>query len=175
MGSRATFEAPSARDEAWMAQAACAGQGPDAMFPVTMNAQEVAAGDHCATCPVRRPCLTYALEHGIDHGVWGGCSELQRRQLRSRLRRGVSLDDAVADVTAVAPPSKRPPPARPQYGAEVFEFVAQRSAGVRAKDVAAHLGVEPRAAMRQLQALHDAGHLARAARGLYVMKEPARG
>jgi WhiB family redox-sensing transcriptional regulator len=26
-------------------------------------------------------CLEYALEHRIDHGVWGGTSERQRRRI----------------------------------------------------------------------------------------------
>ena len=26
----------------------------------------------CAECPVSPSCLEYALEHHIDHGVWGG-------------------------------------------------------------------------------------------------------
>jgi WhiB family redox-sensing transcriptional regulator len=40
----------------------------------------------CATCPVCRECLDYALEHHIDHGVWGGSSERERARIL-RLRR----------------------------------------------------------------------------------------
>jgi WhiB family redox-sensing transcriptional regulator len=35
----------------------------------------------CATCPVKEPCLEYALEYRIDHGVWGGTTERQRRRI----------------------------------------------------------------------------------------------
>jgi len=35
---------------------------------------------------VTTSCLEYALEHNLEHGVWGGTSERARRKLR-RLRR----------------------------------------------------------------------------------------
>ncbi len=38
----------------------------------------------CATCPVTATCLEYALENRIDHGVWGGCSERERRRILKR-------------------------------------------------------------------------------------------
>ncbi len=39
----------------------------------------------CGTCPVNEVCLEYALAQRIDHGVWGGTSERQRRRiLKSR-------------------------------------------------------------------------------------------
>jgi WhiB family transcriptional regulator, redox-sensing transcriptional regulator len=42
----------------------------------------------CATCPVRRPCLDYAMQWDHLSGVWGGLSERERRLLRRRRRRG---------------------------------------------------------------------------------------
>jgi Transcription factor WhiB len=38
----------------------------------------------CARCPVREPCLEYALGNAITHGIWGGLAERDRRVLRSR-------------------------------------------------------------------------------------------
>ena len=38
----------------------------------------------CASCPVRQPCLEFALRHGITHGIWGGLAERDRRALRTR-------------------------------------------------------------------------------------------
>jgi WhiB family redox-sensing transcriptional regulator len=38
----------------------------------------------CAACPVREPCLEYALNNRITHGIWGGLTERERRPLRSR-------------------------------------------------------------------------------------------
>jgi WhiB family redox-sensing transcriptional regulator len=40
----------------------------------------------CEGCPVQEECLEYALEHRIDHGVWGGASERQRRRILKRRR-----------------------------------------------------------------------------------------
>jgi WhiB family redox-sensing transcriptional regulator len=38
----------------------------------------------CATCPVRRQCLEYALANDVSHGVWGGASERERRRIMRR-------------------------------------------------------------------------------------------
>ena len=38
----------------------------------------------CRECPVRKDCLLYALETPIDHGVWGGMTERERRRFRRR-------------------------------------------------------------------------------------------
>ncbi len=52
----------------------------------------------CRDCPVMGRCLEYALEERIDHGVWGGCSERERRRIlktaatRSRVRHRHRLD-----------------------------------------------------------------------------------
>ena len=40
----------------------------------------------CATCPVIEPCLEYALLNRVDHGVWGGCSERERRRIAKARR-----------------------------------------------------------------------------------------
>jgi WhiB family redox-sensing transcriptional regulator len=40
----------------------------------------------CATCNVTEQCLEYALEQRIEHGVWGGCSERERRRILKRRR-----------------------------------------------------------------------------------------
>ena len=37
-----------------------------------------------ARCSTR--CLEYALEQRIEHGVWGGCSERERRRILKRRR-----------------------------------------------------------------------------------------
>jgi WhiB family redox-sensing transcriptional regulator len=42
----------------------------------------------CKGCPVTSQCLEYALEERIEHGVWGGCSERERRRILKR-RRGL--------------------------------------------------------------------------------------
>jgi WhiB family transcriptional regulator, redox-sensing transcriptional regulator len=38
----------------------------------------------CEECPVRTDCLDYAVRWRIDHGVWGGHTEDERRGIRRR-------------------------------------------------------------------------------------------
>jgi WhiB family redox-sensing transcriptional regulator len=40
----------------------------------------------CVNCPVRSECLHYALANRIEHGVWGGASEQERRRMLRRRR-----------------------------------------------------------------------------------------
>jgi WhiB family redox-sensing transcriptional regulator len=68
-----------------MAQGNCAQEKPTVFFPSDGVGVEV-GGRICATCPVKEPCLEYALEQRIDHGVWGGCSERERRRILKRRR-----------------------------------------------------------------------------------------
>jgi WhiB family redox-sensing transcriptional regulator len=35
---------------------------------------------------VTNQCLEYAITEKIDHGVWGGCSERERRRIAKRRR-----------------------------------------------------------------------------------------
>jgi len=41
----------------------------------------------CERCPVKEPCLAWALESGQDAGVWGGLSEDERRAMKRRAAR----------------------------------------------------------------------------------------
>ena len=68
----------------WMDRARCRSLDPSEFFPSDGVGVEVAKRV-CSECPVRAECLEYALTHRIDHGVWGCCSERERRRmLRSR-------------------------------------------------------------------------------------------
>ena len=72
-------------DTIWMAEGNCAQEKPTVFFPSDGVGVEVARRI-CATCPVKEPCLEYALQQRIDHGVWGGCSERERRRILKRRR-----------------------------------------------------------------------------------------
>ncbi len=37
---------------------------------------------HCASCPVMRQCRRGAVERGEKHGVWGGLTETELRQVQ---------------------------------------------------------------------------------------------
>ena len=41
----------------------------------------------CAGCSVRAECLDYAIETTARFGIWGGCSERDRRVLRGQRAR----------------------------------------------------------------------------------------
>lgn len=72
-------------DTEWMARARCREMPPSTFFPSDGVGVEVAR-QVCAGCPVRSPCLEYALRNRIDHGVWGGASERERRRILRQRR-----------------------------------------------------------------------------------------
>ena len=76
---------PDETETDWMADGHCAHQPPSLFFPSDGVGVEVARRV-CADCPVKELCLEYALTHRIDHGVWGGCSERERRRILKRRR-----------------------------------------------------------------------------------------
>jgi WhiB family redox-sensing transcriptional regulator len=67
----------------WQERAACRGADPELFFPERGRSADPARRI-CARCPVRQPCLEYALGHGIRDGIWGGLAERDRRELRAR-------------------------------------------------------------------------------------------
>jgi WhiB family redox-sensing transcriptional regulator len=72
---------------AWMLDAACREYDPEVFFPHD-GAGTAVARSICFGCPVRWVCLEYALANNIDHGIWGGESERERRKMRRRRRMG---------------------------------------------------------------------------------------
>ena len=70
---------------AWMFEARCRGIDPAEFFPSDGTGVETAQRV-CAACPVRSECLEYALVNRIEHGVWGGASERERRRILRRRR-----------------------------------------------------------------------------------------
>jgi len=85
-------------DHAWMLTGRCREIDPGEFFPsdgVGVDKARVI----CASCPVKEPCLEYALRNRIDHGVWGGASERERRRI---LKRRKSEAATVAPTAAPA-------------------------------------------------------------------------
>jgi len=74
----------------WMQRGLCREIPPAVFFPSDGVGVE-AARRICANCPVKEPCLEYALAFRIDHGVWGGCSERERRRILKRRRTGAAI------------------------------------------------------------------------------------
>jgi len=85
----------------WRYRAACRSADLEVFFPGRGEPAEPAR-QICAGCPVRQPCLDYALSHAITHGIWGGLTERDRRPLRvhhsGAARR--QRDEAIAAASA---------------------------------------------------------------------------
>ena len=75
-------------DTPWMQDGNCREHPPEVFFP-SDGVGVITARRICSTCPVQDTCLEYALEHRIDHGVWGGASERERRRMLKRRRHAV--------------------------------------------------------------------------------------
>ena len=57
---------------------------PDIFFDHEL---ELTAISVCVECPIMLTCRAYALNNKIEHGVWGGLTESQRRAIkRNKLR-----------------------------------------------------------------------------------------
>ena len=70
----------------WMADGKCR-EYPAATFFPQDGTGVIKAQKICAECEVAGACLEYALANHVDHGVWGGKSERERRRLQRARRR----------------------------------------------------------------------------------------
>jgi WhiB family redox-sensing transcriptional regulator len=72
----------------WRHAAACRTEDPELFFPKGNTGpalwQIEEAKQVCRRCDVREQCLSWALDMGQDHGVWGGMSEDERRALKRK-------------------------------------------------------------------------------------------
>ncbi|MET9915118.1 WhiB family transcriptional regulator [Streptomyces sp. NPDC006476] len=69
-------------DTDWGKRGLCKAADPDELF--VEGAAQNRAKMLCTGCPVRTECLAYALDNRIEHGVWGGMTERDRRALLRR-------------------------------------------------------------------------------------------
>ena len=85
----------------WRELAACRGAELNLFFP-ERGESAGPARRVCAACPVREPCLDYAISNRIVHGIWGGLTERERRALQSRWVRASrrERDEAIAAAAA---------------------------------------------------------------------------
>ena len=70
----------------WMQEGHCRYYPPAAFFPSDGVGVD-AARKICATCKVQEACLEYALTRREKEGVWGGCTERERRRIIRQRRR----------------------------------------------------------------------------------------
>jgi WhiB family redox-sensing transcriptional regulator len=71
----------------WMSRGKCRELSPATFFPSDGIGVQ-AAQRICEGCAVSGECLQYALDERVDHGVWGGKSERERRRILRRRRMG---------------------------------------------------------------------------------------
>jgi WhiB family redox-sensing transcriptional regulator len=72
----------------WRYLGQCRGSDPDVFYPPSEDDFEAqAAKAICQSCPVRQPCLEFALSTREKHGVWGGLTERERRRVLRQRRR----------------------------------------------------------------------------------------
>jgi WhiB family transcriptional regulator, redox-sensing transcriptional regulator len=76
------MQGATCRDEAY---------DPEMFFPRD-GVGVIAAQKVCEKCVVVNECLEYALDNNIEHGIWGGKSERERRSL-ARVRRRLRLSN----------------------------------------------------------------------------------
>jgi WhiB family transcriptional regulator, redox-sensing transcriptional regulator len=96
-----TLPAPARFAARWRELAACRGTDLDVFFP-ERGESAGPARQVCAACPVREPCLDYAISNRISHGIWGGLTERERRALQSRWVRTSRRDRDRAILAAEA-------------------------------------------------------------------------
>lgn len=87
-----------APDWGWASRAACRGRelvlffGPEGERTPERKRRESEAASVCAGCPVRDPCLDYAIGRPEKSGTWGGLNEDDRAsERRKRMRRASEL------------------------------------------------------------------------------------
>jgi WhiB family transcriptional regulator, redox-sensing transcriptional regulator len=70
----------------WRSKAACNGLDPSIFYP-DENDDASDAKAVCASCPVQVQCLEHALGRREKEGIWGGCTERDRRRIIRQRRR----------------------------------------------------------------------------------------
>ena len=85
-------------DKSWQFGAACQGLAADIFYPQSDEQCDVAK-TVCASCPVRTPCLEYAITVREKDGVWGGANEKERRRIIRQRRRAAAKQRALVSAS----------------------------------------------------------------------------
>ena len=84
-------------DTRWMSEGNCAEKDPAIFFPSDGVGVEKAKRI-CNGCGFQNQCIEYALINRVEHGVWGGASERQRRRIL-KARRQLALTETSVKVS----------------------------------------------------------------------------
>jgi len=75
-------------DRSWQPVALCRGNRSHLFFPPSTaerkderERRELRAKSICSVCPVKGPCLSYAMQIREPYGIWGGLTEAERHQV----------------------------------------------------------------------------------------------
>lgn len=71
----------------WRNKAACHGLDASIFYPGDDDDDADQAKEICDGCPVQEACLEHALTRREKEGVWGGCTERERRRIIRQRRR----------------------------------------------------------------------------------------
>jgi WhiB family redox-sensing transcriptional regulator len=76
----------------WKEKARCAGADTAIFIPpvgvYVTEEYKARALEYCLACPVRRECVNYAFENKIQHGIYGGMTNKERRKNLYKWKRG---------------------------------------------------------------------------------------
>lgn len=84
----------------WRAHGKCSTLLPedaDRLFYLGRGQSPKAAKEFCSDCPVRRPCLFFALFYG-ETGIWAGTTDKDRENLRGFLYEEVTFSMEVTFI-----------------------------------------------------------------------------
>lgn len=82
------------REQGWKLDGACLLEPTDLFF-VDVGESAQPAKIICSTCPVKVPCLRYAIENREWDGIWGGTNEKERRPLIKAYEAGTPVEQLV--------------------------------------------------------------------------------
>ena len=72
----------------WRTMGMCRGSDAAIFYPMSDDDADAAEAKMiCELCPVRQPCLEFALSTREKHGVWGGLTERERRRVLRQRRK----------------------------------------------------------------------------------------
>lgn len=113
MAAVVTFLRAEELREPWRDFARCKGMGTTPEDAELFHPQRAEltepAKSLCAECPVKQPCLEYALRTVQRQGVWGGTSERERRRMRRAVREAEARGEAWPEwVKPIESPPKVP-------------------------------------------------------------------
>lgn len=102
----------------WRHDAICRDEDPELFFPIGDTGPALTqieqAKNTCRRCPVTDECLRWALEAGQDDGVWGGMSEIERRELKRRAN--ATSSQSTPSAHPAAGKARKPGAATAVYG-----------------------------------------------------------